>query len=103
MNKQISTLIRMGKIPNDKDMYDDLFNKYDELIQIEEDITWEEAESIITLFSDDCDDLNWGLIHMIETVLKSKNDVEKYKELINKCNSDEYKELLLVRLDNWLK
>lgn len=103
MNKQISRLIRMGKIPDDENMSDDLFNKYDELIQIEEDITWEEAESIITLFSDDCDDLNWGLVHIIESVIKNKSCAQKYKELINKCNSDEYKEILLVRLHNWMK
>ncbi|WP_278337143.1 hypothetical protein [Clostridium cavendishii] len=41
---------------------------------------------------------------IIETVvLENKTDVEKYKEFINKCNSDEYKERLLVGLDNWLK
>ena len=99
MKENVTNLVKLGKIPNDSDMSDELFNQYDELIQIDEPLTIEEAELLITLFSDDCDDLNWGLLQTIETAFDADN-IERYRALISKCNNAEFKEALETRLNN---
>ena len=83
------------------DMSDELFDQYDELIQMDEPLTFEEAEMLVTLFSDDCDDLNWGLLHTIESV--GCNNIERYRKLISKCNNPEFRETLEIRLNNTLE
>jgi len=98
MKEKVIELVKLGKVPNDTDMSDELFNQYDELIQIDEPLTFEEAELLITLFSDDCDDLNWGLLHAIESV--GSYNTERYRELISKCNNPEFKETFEIRLNN---
>lgn len=99
MKENVMKLVNLGKIPNGSEMSDELFNQYDELIQIDEPLTFEEAELLITLFSDDCDDLNWGLLHTIESVFDADN-IERYRMLISKCNNAEFKETLETRLNN---
>ena len=98
MKENVTELVKLGKIPNDSDMSDELFNRYDELIQIDEPLTFEEAELLITLFSDDCDDLNWGLLHTIESVFDADN-IERYRTLLSKCNTSVFKEALESRLN----
>lgn len=98
----VNKLLIMGKIPMDSELSDEKFKEYDELITMfEESLTLEEAEQVITLFSDDCDDLNWGLLHIIETVPYAES--EKYKKIISKCPNEEYREILEERFNNWLK
>ncbi len=31
------------------------------------------------------------------------NDIERYRELISKCNNTEFREILEIRLNNYLK
>ena len=100
MKKNIIEFIKLGKIPNDNDMTNELFNQYDLLLQNEEPLTYDEAEAIISMFSDDCDDLNWALLHAIESI--EYNDIEKYKNLISKCNNIEFKEIMEKRFENSL-
>lgn len=101
MKENVMRLVTLGKIPNDNDMSDELFDQYDELIQMDEPLTFEEAEMLVTLFSDDCDDLNWGLLHTIESV--GCNNIERYRKLISKCNNPEFRETLEIRLNNTLE
>ncbi len=105
MQENVLGLVKLGKIPNSKDMSIEFFNQYDKLLQSGETLSFEEAELLITLFSDDDDDLsfdlNWGLIHAIESV--DYTDVERYRKLISKCNNPEYREILEKRLNNYLK
>ena len=79
-------------------MSDAKFRHYDKLLQMEEALTLEEAELLITLFSDDCDDLNWGLLHAIENV--AMQDLEKYRDLISRCNNQEFAKIFEMRLTN---
>ncbi len=65
---------------------------------MEEVLTFEEAELLITLFSDDCDDLNWGLLHAIESV--AMRDLEKIHNLISRCKNQEFAKILEVRMAN---
>lgn len=61
MKNSIKEFVKLGKIPNDDDMTNELFKQYDLLLQNEEPLTYTEAELIISMFSDDCDDLNFPL------------------------------------------
>lgn len=102
MKENIMELMKLGKIPNDDDMSDEIFNQFDELIQTDEPLTFEEARLLITLFSDDCDDLNWGLLHLIESI-DIHDNIERYRILISNCNNTEFKEILEIRLNNTLE
>ena len=102
MKENIMELVKIGKIPNDDDMSDEIFNQFDELIQTDEPLTFEEAGLLITLFSDDCDDLNWGLLHLIESI-DIHDNIERYRILISNCNNTEFKEILEIRLNNTLE
>lgn len=95
----IDRLLTLGKIPKDSEMTDEQFKKYDCLLAMfEEDLSFEEAEQMMTLFSDDCDDLNWFLLHIIESVPYA--EVENYKKLIAKCPNEEFREIFEIRLNN---
>ena len=98
MKDNVLELARLGRIPNNSDMSDEVFKRYDKLLQMEEALSFEEAELLITLFSDECDDLNWGLLHAIESV--AMQDLEKYRDLISRCNNQEFAEILEIRLAN---
>ena len=100
MKNSIKEFVKLGKIPNDDDMTNELFKQYDLRLQNEEPLTYTEAELIISMFSDDCDDLNWALLHAIESV--DFYDVERYKKLIAECNNIEFREILETRLNNFL-
>ena len=52
----------------------------------------------------DCDDLNWGLLHLIESApLLTKGNIKKYRKLIDQCRQSEFREILRIRLENWEK
>ncbi|MDE6780850.1 MAG: hypothetical protein K2J40_05250 [Ruminococcus sp.] len=95
----------MGKIPLDDEMPDDLFNKYDELIQSlfdnnAEPLNREETESLMKLFSDDYSDLNTGLVHSLEYNLCS---IDEFIDIILTFGNEEYKKSMLYRQKNGLK
>lgn len=103
MNKSVKELVKLGAIPKDCDMSNELFEEYDDLLSdIKEPLTYEEAERLIGLFSVDCDDLNWTLLHTIETV-PFADDIDRYRDFIKKCNNEEFREILNVRLRNYLE
>lgn len=102
--KIIEKLLSKGKIPKDIEMTNEQFKEYDDLLaSFEENLTFDEAEKLIDLFSDDCDDLNWFLLHAIESVPFLYTEVEKYKVLISKCPNKEFREIFKIRLNNLLK
>ena len=99
MKEQVSKLIQMGVIPCDSELSNEKFKEYDELLIFDETLSIDEAEAIVVLFSKDCDDLNWGLLHAVESAY-SENEIEKYEMLIEKCNNEEFRDILKKRLDN---
>ena len=107
MRDIIAELAALGKIPNDDDISDELFGKYDELIGKAEPLSFDEAEALIVLFSDDrllsdkCFYLNEQLFMLIESV--GCQDIDRYKKLISKCSSNYYKELFEARLNNYIQ
>ncbi len=104
MREQVKELLKMGKIPSDDEMSDELFNKYDELIQslFDDDcepLNREETENLMKLFSDDYSDLNMGLVHSLENNLCG---IEEYIDIIMTCENEEYKKTMLYRQKNRL-
>lgn len=77
----------------------------DAVISIIQPVTWEEAEILITCCpTDRMAGIEWSLLHCIESCIpgsdfeKNPQVMEKYKNLINTCNSDMMKEMLYMRL-----
>ena len=109
MRTQLTELIQLGRIPDDALLSDELFQKYEDLFSgFDTPVTWEEAEILITLFSEENLeynwDLDWGLLHLIETVfIRNSQEIQKYRNLISKCPNPEFRETLGIRLNNWLK
>ena len=97
MISNVRQLLEMGRIPADADMSDEMFERYDRLLQFSRPLTEEEAEQLAGLFSPDCDGLNWALLRAIESAGCSK---EKLMELAEKCPNPEYAEMLRNRAEN---
>ncbi len=84
----------------------DLWDAYeDAVISIIQPVTWEEAEILITCCpTDRMAGIELSLLHCIESCIpgsdfeKNPQVMEKYKNLINTCNSDMMKEMLYMRL-----
>lgn len=98
MQESVKALIALGKIPDDADMSDALFERYDSLLQSCNPLSPEEAQALAPLFSDDCDDLNWGLLHLIETAAGC--GAERYRTIISACGNAEFREMMEMRLNN---
>ncbi len=96
MKSSIKQLLELGQIPADSDMSDELFEKYDKLLQFNQPLSEDEAEQIAGLFSPDCDGLNWALLRAIEGAGCSK---EKLMEIAEKCPNPEYAEMLRNRAE----
>ncbi|MCM1505950.1 MAG: hypothetical protein NC177_02290 [Ruminococcus flavefaciens] len=99
MRKQVGELLKMGKIPSDNEMSDELFNKYDELIQglFDDDgepLDREEIEKLMKLFSDDYSDLNMGLVHLLEN---NQCSTDEFVDIILTCENEEYRKTMLYR------
>ncbi len=84
----------------------DLWDDYqDAVVAIRQPVTLEEAEVLIKCCpTDRMAGVEWSLLHCIEScisnrdLLDTQSGLEKYKNLIKKCNSDMMKEMLLERL-----
>lgn len=87
----------------------DLWDEYENaVVSIHMPVTWEEAEILIKCCpTDRMAGIEWSLLHCIESCLdcdslsETQEGREKYKRLINECNSDMMKEMLLERITNW--
>ncbi len=88
----------------------DLWDEYqDAVVAIRQPITLEEAEVLIKCCpTDRMAGVEWSLLHCIESYISNRDlqdkpgELEKYKNLIKKCNSDMMKGMLLERLESYL-
>lgn len=86
-------------------LWDDWVDAVD---SIKRPITYEEAEILIKCApTEPMAEVEWTFLHCIESCitgldLLKEADLEKYKSLIEKCNSDMMKEMLSKRLENYL-
>lgn len=96
MTSSVKQLLEMGRIPADADMSDEMFERYDRLLQFNRPLTEEEAEQLVGLFSPDCDGLNWALLRAIQGAGCSP---EKLRKIAEKCPNEEYAEMLRKRAE----
>lgn len=95
----IEELKKMGQIPDEDDMDEDLFWKYHNAIDNCDDMSVEDAKILATIFSDDCHNLNWTLLHKIETMYR-KVDIMEYVDILNEITNEEFGEMMFNRLNN---
>ena len=88
--------------PSDETL--DLWDEYqDAVVTIRQPVTWEEAQVLIKCCPvDRMAGVEWSLLHCIESCISNETpgELEKYKNLIKKCNSDMMKGMLLERLES---
>ncbi|HJH38421.1 MAG TPA: hypothetical protein K8V76_04450 [Bacteroides ovatus] len=103
MRKEVEQLALMGAMPDaaDERITAALVDEYADLLgKIVKPITLDEAHILIKLFpSTALYGIEWTLLHLIESVYSEINSLE-YTELINECNSTEFKNMLVQRLNN---
>lgn len=96
MLSNIKQLLELGQIPADADLSDELFEKYDKLLNFNRPLSEEDAAQLVGLFSPDCDGLNWALLKAIESASPSK---ESLLSMAEKCPNEEYAALLKNRAE----
>lgn len=112
MQQSVLKVQELGVPPKgfeDNEAHDeDTIRIWDEWIEavdsIQRPITWEEAEILIKCCpTEPMAEVEWTILHCIESVFKPEAEVmERYRNLIEKCNSDMMKDLLLLRLKNYI-
>lgn len=75
----------------------------DAVCAIQRPVTWEEAEILIRCCpTERMSGVEWTMLHCIESVLTktTAEELERYRKLVEQCNSDLMKKMLLERLEN---
>ena len=91
MTSSIKQLLALGPIPADSEMSDELFEKYDKLLNFSQPLSYDDAAPLTGLFS-----LNWAILKAIEEACDTS---EELLSLADKCTSEEYAALLRSRAD----
>ena len=103
MRKEVEQLALMGAMPDEADerITAALVDEYADLLgKIVKPVTLDEAHILIKLFPPTAlYGVEWTLLHLIESVYSEIKSLE-YRELINECNSTEFKKMLVQRLNN---
>ena len=101
MRKEVEQLALMGAMPADERITAALVDEYADLLgKIVKPVTLDEAHILIKLFPPTAlYGIEWTLLHLIESVYSEIKSLE-YRELINECNSTEFKKMLVQRLNN---
>lgn len=91
------------RIPHDektRELWDAWIDAVD---SIQRPVTWEEAEILIKCCPTEyMAEVEWTMLHCIESCFQPEKP-EQYKALVEQCNSDMMKEMLLKRLENYQK
>ena len=103
MRKEVEQLALMGAMSDEADerITAALVDEYADLLgKIVKPVTLDEAHILIKLFPPTAlYGIEWTLLHLIESVYSEIKSLE-YRELINECNSTEFKKMLVQRLNN---
>ena len=99
MRNEILQLKDLGRMPNesinDSDSIDELVN------QIQLPISFDEAMVLVQIFPENAFyDLQWSLLRLVESVCV---DDDRYIQLINSCPSQEWRDTLNTRYENYKK
>lgn len=80
------------------DMYDKL------LSNVKTPITKDELEVLINIFpKNSMYGVEWVLLKLVESYLIEVPTSKEYREVINECPSEEWREAMQARLGNWEK
>ena len=107
MRTEISQLKDLGRMPNESinDTEDiiEVIRSYDELLeQIQHPISLDEAQVLVQIFPESSFyDLQWSLLKLVESVINIV-DGDTYLHLINSCPSQEWRDVLIVRYQNFI-
>lgn len=106
MQNAILELRILGRMPDsiEENPTAEIVEKFEELLgEIRTPLTQEEVKILVGLFpKSTMYEVEWTLLHLVETYLiedPSRN--AEYRQLVTMCSSDEWRETLQVRLDNW--
>lgn len=101
IQEKVEKLKLLGPMPDESsnDISGKLVDEYADLINsVKKPISLEEAKILIKLFPPVAlFGVEWSLLHLIESIYKDISYSE-YQELLNECNSEENKFLLLERV-----
>ncbi len=88
--------------PSDETL--DLWEEYQDAVDsITRPVSWKEAEILIKCCpTDHMAGIEWTALHCIESVFNPEA-IEDFRTLIEKCNSDMMKNMLLERLQNYIR
>lgn len=106
MQNAILELEALGQMPDsiEDNPATEVVEKFDKLLdEIKLPLTQEEVKILINLFpKSSMYEVEWSLLHLVETYLvETPSRNSEYKQLVSMCSSDEWRETLQVRLENW--
>ncbi|GHV31447.1 hypothetical protein FACS1894177_06100 [Bacteroidia bacterium] len=103
VQENIKKLENLGRMPDEsnENLSVEQLKEYDRLMkEAIRPISFEDAKILIKLFPESSlYGGEWTLLHLFETV---KIPIDDYRKLIEECPSEEWKERLTVRLNNYL-
>lgn len=106
MQNAILELRNLGRMPDsiEENPTAEIVEKFDELLgEVKTPLTQEEVKILVNLFpKSTMYEVEWTLLHLVETYLieePSRN--AEYRQIVTMCSSDEWRETLQVRLNNW--
>ena len=105
MQKAIIKLKLLGQMPDavKDDPTVETINMYDELLSnVKTPLTREEVGVLIDIFPEGgMYGVEWDLLKLVESYLIEAPSSEEYRKLITACPSEEWRETMQARLDNW--
>ena len=105
MQEAIIKLKLLGQMPDavKDDPTEETINMYDELLSnVKTPLTREEVGVLIDIFPEGgMYGVEWDLLKLVESYLIEAPSSEEYRKLITACPSEEWRETMQARLDNW--
>lgn len=106
MRQEFVHLQELGRMPNeslsDDEAIDRLINCYDKYLEsITLPLSYEEALVLVRIFPDTAFyDLQWSLLRLVESMVNYESEAD-YLHLIGQCPSEEWRESMIIRYNNW--
>ncbi len=105
VQEAIIKLKLLGQMPDavKDDPTEETINMYDELLSnVKTPLTREEVGVLIDIFPEGgMYGVEWDLLKLVESYLIEAPSSEEYRKLITACPSEEWRETMQARLDNW--
>ena len=105
VQEAIIKLKLLGQMPDavKDDPTVETINMYDELLSnVKTPLTREEVGVLIDIFPEGgMYGVEWDLLKLVESYLIEAPSSEEYRKLITACPSEEWRETMQARLDNW--